>query len=257
MDTSYRHYAIRQEHKIDDELLERALEGLEGGALQFSSGFITNARLRDNYRRNVVRVKGQVLEQVKTGKVSAHDAAEFCYEARNKIMVETRHKTSVPGGAIAEKRKIVSPALERLLNEKASKQFGKTFVALSVEQRNALYYEIVEAFARPNTEFNTLNNALKVAGKVLVVVTITYATYGVVNAENKQKVATQSGVASGGGVAGPALARVPVAKVCGPGAPFCSIGLMLAGGVTSGWASSKVADSFEAEIEEFTQWKIG
>lgn len=256
MDAFYRNYLARQSHQVDDDTLERALESFEGAALKFSSGFISDAKLRDNYNSNVRRVKVQVLSQVSAGKISVKEAAEFCYEARNKIMAETRKKTSVPGRAIAEKRKVVSPELEKLLDEKAGRKFGKTFVALNPEQKNALYYEIVESSARPNAGFNTLNKALKVSGKVLIVVTIVYATYEIANAENKKKEAIKQGITISGGFAGTALASLAVSTVCGPGAPFCAIGLMLAGGIASGWAASKLADSLDDEIEEFTQWQI-
>lgn len=251
-----RNYGVQENHPITDDTLERALESFEGAALKFSSGFISDAALRDNYNSNVRRIKAQVLAQVEAGKVSVKEAAEFCYEARNKIMAQTRQKTSVPGLAIAQKRKIISPTLEKLLDDKASKQFGKGFAALGTEQKSAMYYEIVESSARPNTGFNTLNKVLKVSGKVLIVVTVAYATYEIVNAENKQKEAIKQGVTIGAGAAGTALASLAVSAVCGPGAPFCAIGLMLAGGAASGWAASKWVDSLDDEIEEFTQWKV-
>jgi len=256
MDAFYQNYMARQDHQVDDDTLEHALESFEGAALKFSSGFINDARRRDNYNSNVKRVKAQVLAQVNAGKVSIKEAAEFCYEARNKIMAEARQKTSVPGRAIAEKRKVVSPELEKLLDEKAGKKFGKSFAALNAEQKNAMYYEIVESSARPNTGFNTLNRVLKVSGKVLIVVTVAYATYEIANAENKQKELIKQGITISGGFAGTTLASFAVSTVCGPGAPFCAIGLMLAGGVASGWAASKLADSLDDEIEEFTKWTI-
>lgn len=256
MDAFYQNYLARENHSIDEDVLDRALESLEGAALKFSSGFISDAKQRDNYNANVKRIKAQVLSQVKAGKVSVREGAEFCYEARNKIMAETRKNTSAPGRAIAEKKKVVSPALAELLDEKAIKRFGKKFVDLGVEQKKSMYYEIVESSARPNAGFNTLNKVLKTSGKVLIVVTIAYATYEVVNAENKQKEAIRQGVTIGGGVAGTALASLAVSTVCGPGAPFCAIGLMLAAGVASGWAASKIVDSLDEEIEEFTKWKI-
>lgn len=256
MDNFYRNYLAQQTHPIEDEILERALESFEGAALKFSSDLISDAKQRDNYNRNVRRVKAEVLLQVKLGKISVKEAAEFCYEARNKIMVETRKNTSAYGRAIAEKRKIVSPALERILNEKAYKKFGKAFVELSFEQKNFMHYEIVESSARPNARFNTLNKALSVSGKVLIIATIVYATYEIVNAENQSKEALRQSITIGGGLAGTAIASLSVSTVCGPGAPFCAIGLMLAAGVTSGWAASQLADALDDEIEEFTKWKI-
>ena len=105
----YQDYLVGADHLIDDEVLHQALESLEGAALKFSADVISDAKQRDNYNQNVKRVKGEVLAQVKAGSISVKDAAEFCYEARNKIMAEVRAKTSVHGLAVAEARKKVSP----------------------------------------------------------------------------------------------------------------------------------------------------
>ncbi|HCS43563.1 MAG TPA: hypothetical protein DIW52_12150, partial [Pseudomonas sp.] len=134
MDSFYRYYLAQEVHPVDDEVLKTALESFEGAALKFSADFISDAKQRENYNRNVARVKAEVLSQVKAGNVSVKEAAEFCYEARNKIMAEVRDKTSAHGLAIAQKKKIISPALEQLLDEKAAKRFGKRFVELGVEQ---------------------------------------------------------------------------------------------------------------------------
>lgn len=256
MDVFYRDYLAQKVHPIDDDILETALQSLEGAALKFSSDFIGDAKQRDNYNQNVRRIRAEILAQVESGKISVKEAAEFCYEARNKIMAETRKRTSVHGRAIAESRKSVTPTLEKLLDEKATRKFGKIFAELNPEQKNSMYYEIVESSARPDAKFNTLNKVLRVSGKVLIVVTITYATFEIANAENKPKEAIKQGITIAGGAVGTSLAGLTVSTVCGPGAPFCAIGLMLAAGVTSGWVASKFADSLDDEIEEFTKWKI-
>lgn len=256
MDVFYRDYLAQKDHAIDDESLSQALESLEGAALKFSTDVIRDAKQRDNYNRNVKRVKGEVLAQVKAGKISVKNAAEFCYEARNKIMAEVRAKTSVHGLAVAEFKKKVPPSLEQLLDEKSIEKFGEKFAGLDGKRKKVMYYEIVESSARPAAKFNTLNKVLKVSGKVLIVVTIAYATYEIANADNKQKEAIKQGIAIGGGAAGTALAGLAVSTVCGPGAPFCAIGLMLAAGITSGLAASKLAEAMDDEIDEFTKWNI-
>ncbi|UVJ44659.1 hypothetical protein NVV94_03370 [Pseudomonas sp. LS1212] len=193
---------------------------------------------------------------MKSGNVSVKEAAEHCYEMRNKIMAEVRAKTSRSGVAITERKKVVSPALEQLLDEKAIKKFGRRFVELGAEQKNSIHYEIVESSARPNTKYNTLNKTLRVTGKVLIVVTITYAVYDIANAENKAKEAIKQGAVIGGGIAGTIAANAAVLTVCGPAAPVCTIALLLAGGASAGWLTSKVLDSFNDELEEFTKWQV-
>lgn len=256
MDSFYRYYLADKVHPVDDGVLDKALESFEGAALKFSADAISDAAQRESYNRNVLRVKEQILVEVKAGRVSVKEAAQHCYEMRNKIMAETRAKTSAQGLAIAEKKKIVSPELEKLLDEKAVKKFGMKFLDLGVDQKNSMYYEIVESSARPNAKFNTANKVLKVSGKVLVVVTVAYAAYSVVSAENKGKEAVKQGAVISGGLAGTALASMAVGSVCGPGAPICTIGFMLAAGLVSGWAASELAETFDSEIEEFTKWSV-
>lgn len=193
----YQDYLVGADHLIDDEVLHQALESLEGAALKFSADVISDAKQRDNYNQNVKRVKGEVLAQVKAGSISVKDAAEFCYEARNKIMAEVRAKTSVHGLAVAEARKKVSPSLEKLLDEKSISKFGEKFAALDTKRKKVMHYEIVESSARPDATFNTMNKVLRVSGKVLIVVTIAYASYEIANAENKYKEAIKQGGSNG------------------------------------------------------------
>ncbi|HCS43564.1 MAG TPA: hypothetical protein DIW52_12155, partial [Pseudomonas sp.] len=146
--------------------------------------------------------------------------------------------------------------LEQLLDEKAVKKFGKKFAALGIKQKDSMYYEIVESSARPAAKFNTLNKVLNVSGKVLIVVTVAYATYEISNAENKPKEAIKQGVVIGGGVLGTVISGTAVGMVCGPGAPICTIALLLAGGASAGWFASKGVEFFDDELDEFTKWQI-
>lgn len=256
MDAFYRNYLVKENHPIDDEILERALESMEGAALKFSADAISDAAQRENYNRNMKRVKAEVLAQVNAGKISVKEAAEFCYEARNKIMAEIRGKTSVHGRAMVEKKKKAPKAIEALLDEKSIKAFGKQFLELETGQRGAIHYEIVESSARPNTHYNTRNEVLKVVGKVLIVVTVAYAVYDVVNADNKYKEGVKQGSVIGGGIIGSLMGGALGGMACGPGAPVCSIALILVGSLSLGWFASALSKHYDEEIEEFTRWGI-
>ncbi len=56
----------------------------------------------------------------------------------------------------------------------------------------------------------------------------------------------------GGGAAGGLLAGLGVSLICGPGAPFCAIAVVLAGGAVGGIA----ADALDDELEEFSKWEV-
>lgn len=256
MDAFYRNYLVRENHSVDLEILERALESFEGVALKFSVEVIKDANQRGNYNENVKRVKAQVLIQVNNGSLSAKEAAEFCYEMRNKIMAETRARTSMIGRAIAEKEKAIPPTLEKLLDDKSSKRFGQKFSELSGYQRSSIHYEIIEASARPSTKFNVRNKVLAVAGKVLIVVTVAYVVYDVANAENKQKEIAKQALVIGGGALGVVIAKSFGSLLCGPGAPICAIAVLLTAGLTLGWGASEFVEFFDDELEEFTKWQV-
>jgi hypothetical protein len=256
MDSFYRYYLADKIHPVDDEVLKKALESFEGAALKFSTDMIHDAEQRENYNRNVQRVKAEVLTEVKAGRVSVKEAAMHCYEMRNKIMVEIRTKTSVQGSAVVENRKSVAPSLQSLLDKYSNKKFGKALNELNVQQKNVIYYEIIESSARADAGYNTKNKVLKVTGKVLIVVTIAYAAYDIASAENKAKETIKQGAVIGAGVGGTYVASLAVSTVCGAGAPFCAIGLMLAAGLATGWGASAAVEYFDDELEEFTKWAV-
>jgi hypothetical protein len=259
VDSFHRYYLAQEIHPVDDEVLAKALESLEGVALKFSLDAISDAEQRANYNRNVQRVKAAMLAEVRAGRVRVKEAAEHCYALRNQIMIETRNRTSVQGKAVAEHRKNVSPALRMLLEKYSGKRFGKSFAELNSHQRNAIHYEIIESSARPSAKYNTTSKVLNVTGKVLIVVTIAYAVYDVVNADNKIKEVTKQGAMISGSFAG-ARAGAAVSVVCGPGAPICTIALMLAGGLVGGlaggWSASQIVELMDGEIEEFIKWQV-
>jgi 23S rRNA maturation mini-RNase III len=257
MDSFYRYYLAEKIHPLGDEVLEKALQSFEGAALKFSADAIADAEQRGNYNQHVQRVKAEMLAEVKAGRVSVKEAAQHCYEMRNKIMAEIRDRSSVQGRAVAENKKMVSRALEDLMNEKAVAIFGNRFNDLSPQQKNSIHYEIIESSARPSAKYNTTNKVLRVTGKVLIVVTIAYAAYDIANADNKTKETIKQGALIGGGIAGTMAAGAAVSTLCGAGAPICAIALMLAGGLTGGWITSTVSESLDDELEEFTKWQAG
>ncbi|SEN65661.1 hypothetical protein SAMN04487857_1322 [Pseudomonas sp. ok272] len=256
MDNFYRIYLAKEDHLIDVDALAQALESFEGVALKFSADFIKDSEQRSNYNRNIQRVKAGVLAEVSAGRVSVKEASQFCYEMRNKIMTEIRYSTSIHGQAFALKKKQNAPALEKLLNNKALDSFGKQFSSLSEQQKNVVHYGVIESSARSSAGYNTMNKVLNITGKVLIVVTITYAAYEIINAENKIKESIKHGSIIGGGFVGTALAGAVASAFCGPGAPLCVVASMLIGGAGGAWLTSKGTEYFDLELDEFTRWSI-
>lgn len=245
-----------QEHELEYPVLDNAIATLEGVAIKFSTDAINDANVRVSYVSNIKRVTSEVKEMVQAKKITVKEASEFCYEMRNKILEEHRKYTSSTGLSFAENHKKIPPKLDDLYNKYAFKKFGHSFNELTVQQKNSIYYEIIESSSRDNPKFTTSNKRLKVMGKVGVLITASLATYEILNAENKPKEAIKQSMQIGGGVAGGWLASLAVAPICGPGAPVCAIALLLLGSAAGGVVGSAMADSLDEEIEEFTTWKI-
>jgi len=249
-------YEAGQEHELKSPLLDNAIAALEGAAIKFSTDAINDANVRASYTSNIKRVTAEVREMVRAKKTTVKEAAEFCYEMRNKILNEHRKYTSSTGLSFAERHKKTPPKLDDLYDKYAFKKFERSFKELTAQQKNSIHYEIIESSARDNPKFTASNKRLKVMGKVGVLITASLATYEILNAENKPKEAIKQGVQIGGGVAGGWLAGLAVAPLCGPGAPVCAVALVLLGSAAGGIVGSVVADSLDEEIEEFTTWKI-
>ena len=81
-------------------------------------------------------------------------------------------------------------------------------------------------------------------------------TYEILNADNKVKETARQGLIIGGGAAGGLLAGLGVSILCGPGAPFCAIAVVLIGSVAGGVVGSGVAEALDDELEEFSHWDI-
>ncbi|KLU16260.1 MULTISPECIES: hypothetical protein [Xenorhabdus] len=249
-------YAGKQEHSINDPILNKAVAALEGASIKFSTDVINDANVRQSYTSNIKRSVSEIKQMVSTKKISVKEAAEFCYEMRNQIMAEHRKFTSAQGLAFAERHKKTPPSFEKLIDKYSQKKFGKVFSNLTPDQKSKIYYEIIEASARDNPKFTTANKRLKVIGKVGIIFTAVLATHEVLNAENKPKEAIKQGIQIGGGAAGGALAGLTVSPVCGPGAPVCAVVLVLVGSAAGAIVGSVVADTLDEEIEEFTRWAI-
>lgn len=249
-------YQTQSGHSLPRSPLEEAIAGMEGAATRFSLDAIKDAQTRTSYAANIKRVSTQVRADVAAGRISSQAGVEFCYEMRNKIMAEHRKITSATGLAKAEQYKKTPPALPQLFEKYATSKFGKSYEALTAEQKKQIHYEVIESSGRDNAKFTKGTERLRVMGKVGILVTAAFATYEILNADNKVKETARQGMIIGGGAAGGLLAGFGVSLICGPGAPVCAIAVVLAGSAVGGIAGSVAADSLDDELEEFSQWEV-
>lgn len=243
-------------HTLPRTPLEEAIAGMEGAATRFSLDAINDAQTRASYAANIRRMSAQVRADVAAGRLNSQAGVEFCHELRNKIMAEHRKLTSVTGLAKAEQYKKTPPTLPQLFEKYAASKFGKSYDTLSVEQKKQIHYEVIESSGRDNAKFTKGTDRLRTMGKVGILVTAAFATYEILNADNKVKETARQGMILGGGAAGGILAGFGVSLICGPGAPFCAIAVVLGGSAIGGIAGSMAADSLDDELEEFSKWEV-
>ncbi len=146
--------------------------------------------------------------------------------------------------------------MPQLLEKYATEKFGQSYETLTAEQKKQIHYEVIESSGRDNAKFTKGTQRLRIMGKVGILVTAAFATYEILNAENKVKEAARQGMVIGGGAAGGFLAGLGVSLICGPGAPVCAIAVVLAGSAVGGIAGSLAADALDEELEEFSKWDV-
>lgn len=249
-------YQTQNGHILPRSPLDEALAGMEGAATKFSLDAINDAQTRASYAANIKRMSAQVRADVAAGRISSQEGVQFCHEMRNKIMAEHRKITSITGLAKAQQHKKTPPTLPHLFEKYATNKYGKSYEVLSVDQKQQIHYEIIESSGRDNAKFTKGSDRLRIMGKVGILVTAAFATYEILNADNKIKETSRQGMIIGGGAAGGFLAGLGVSLICGPGAPFCAIAVVLAGSAAGGIAGSLAADTLDDELEEFSKWEV-
>ncbi|MEN9658186.1 MAG: hypothetical protein RL571_1651 [Pseudomonadota bacterium] len=248
-------YPLNQTHDISNPL-KQSIESFEAAAIRFSMDAIKDEHFRKKYIANITRISTQIKSDALAGKISAKEGMDFCQQMRNKIMDETRAYTSAQGLAVVERKKPVGATREMLLNKYSEKVFNKQYINLSENQKEKVYYSIIESSARDNTKFTTGTKVMKMMGKVGILVTASLAVGSIIIAENKTKEAVKQGGILVGGAAGGVLAGLTVSTICGPGAPICAIAIVLVGSMAGGLAGEAAVDGFDNELEEFSKWNI-
>lgn len=247
---------VNREHDVDPDVLVHAIEAFEAAAARFSIYSIADARVRENYMINIRRMSKEIGSLVDSKQITVKEGAEFCNKMRNSILLESRSVTSPHGLAVAVKKKPHGMPLHEALDKYAQKVHKSSFSSLSEQRKNRIFYEIVQSSARDNEAITVANKRLKVIGKVGLLVTGVLATHAIIYAENRPKEMVKQGLGIGGGIFGGFLAGLAVSSICGPGAPFCAVAVVLAGSIAGGVAGGQVADTLDDELEEFSRWNI-
>ena len=230
--------------------LEAALLGLKATAQNFATGFINDEVVRKRYLRLINKYCKETREAVLKGEMSPKEGELAANQLRNGVMNATRDQTSELGLAYAKTLKKEGRALPELEAKYAAKKFSKTFEALSENEKNQVYLEIIEASGRDDIATTALVMKLGKLGRGLLVISLAIVIYNVATAEDKMKAVTREAVglggSVGGGVVGGALAgggaTLAGGWAAGPGYPIV-VGIgVFAGGIAGAFGADFLFD---------------
>jgi hypothetical protein len=247
-------YETKKQHPLNTAIVDAAISDYEAVATKFAQSAIADGRTRENYINHVRRISVEVKDQVRTGKISVKEGAEYCNQLRDKLFIEYRKYTSAVGVAQAEGLKLNSKGIDFYLNKYATKQFGKQFPDLTEAEKNRIYYAVLESAGRPNAVVSAESARLRVMGKIGILMTAALATYQVIRADKKVKEAARQGSIVAGGMLGGGIAGFGAGLLCGPAAPVCVFALVALGSNLGGMAGAALNDVYQDELDEFARW---
>lgn len=184
----------------DRDQLETSLSQMEAAASIFAQRFIKDGKARHNYIQQTRTLSQEYRTLVTTGSISAKEAAGQVQTIRNEILEAQRLRSSDIGRAKAISLKTNGLALNDLTAKYANNKFGTEFSNLSTSQKNLVYLEIIDSSGRARPSVTLSAKRYTTLGRGLIIVTIGFAVYNIVAAEDKIKATAREGVVIGGGI---------------------------------------------------------
>jgi hypothetical protein len=178
----------------------------------------------------------ELRRDASAGLITWSTAAERARDARETVMGVIRARSTPVGRAFAEALKKEGPTLNALVAKKTMQLFGPNanFNNLSVNQRNAVFAEIVASASKSNPRVTATMRMASRAGRGLIVMSIAISVYEVATAEDKMHVAQREVAVTGAGIAGGIAGGAAAGLVCGPGAPVCvTVGAFVGGALAA------------------------
>jgi hypothetical protein len=247
-------FDAQRSHAIGAGLLEAAIADYESVATTFAVNAITDNSVRQQYTAHIKEISAEVRRAVASGELTVKEGAQYCSQLRDKLFVEYRKYTSAVGVARAEELKLRARGFDYYLNKYAQSQFGKDFAALSADERNAVYFTVLNKAGGGNAGVTTSVRRFQVLAKAAILVTALFAVGSIVNAKDRMREAARQGSLIAGGMLGGAAAGVAVSFVCGPAEPICAVALVYIGSNLGGMAAESFNDFYRDELEAFNHW---
>lgn len=227
--------------------LAAALRGMESASAAFAESIIKDPVARADYTRKTAAARQELIQLVKEGKVTPHEAARTANAIRNQVMELTRARLTDFGLAWSKDMKAAGLPLDHMQSRKAQELFGRAFESLSSSEKDKVWVKIVESAGKSNPRVNMRVKLYGAAGRVFLVATLAFAVYNVATAEDKPRQAAKEGATVAGGVAGGALATVGVAAMVSNPAGWVVGVMMFVGAAVGATGASSTFDYFWPE----------
>jgi hypothetical protein len=241
-------------HSVKDGVLEGAIASYESVGTRFAVDIISDHSVRQQYIAHIKEISNQVRQEVARSNMTVREGAEYCSQLRDKLFVEYRRYTSAIGVAFAEEWKLEARGFDYYLNKYARSEFAKDFAALNAEQRNAIYFKVLNKAGEGNADVSVGVRRLQVAAKAAILFSVALAVNALLKAKDKIKEAARQGSIIAGGLLGGAAAGAAVSFVCGPAEPICAMIVVLIGSNLGGMAAESFDNLYQDELDAFRYW---
>ncbi|QTF09809.1 hypothetical protein HC231_19185 [Brenneria izadpanahii] len=150
----------------DRRAFATALASLQGTAANFAAHCIKEARVREQYLRDIRNMSTEFTQAVNSGAMTPQEASIQANRMRNEILELSRLKSSPVGRAYAKSLKKSGRTMAELAEQYAIRLYQTSFTSLSESQQAAVYKEIVQSAGRDRGAATSLAKDLGWLGSV-------------------------------------------------------------------------------------------
>lgn len=227
--------------------LSIALKHMEDAAAAFGESIIKDPPARADYARKTAAARDELIQLVKAGKITPHEAAKTANAIRNQIMELTRSQLTDFGLALSKEMKAAGRPLDYMQSRKAMELFGRAFEGLSPAQKEQVWMKVVESAGKSHKQVNMAVKLFGQSGRVFLIATLALAVYNVSTADDKPRATAKEGSSLAGGVAGGALATMGVMAVASNPAGWVVGAMMFVGAALGSTSTAAAFDYFWPE----------
>jgi hypothetical protein len=227
--------------------LSVALARMEQVSETFAQTIIKDPAARADYTAKTRAARSEIIQLVKEGKVTPHEAAKTANAIRNQIMELTRAKLTDFGLSLSKDMKQAGRPLEYMERRKALEMFGREFEALAQADKERVWLKVVESAGKSNRAVNVGVGVVGVAGKCFLVATLALAVYHVYTSDDVARESTKEGLTIAAGAGGSALGAMGVVAVVSNPAGWLVGVVMFVGAAVGAASTSATFDYFWPE----------